>query len=298
MIIILGSGLAGCLAGVMNRDAAIYESLEQPMSHKAILRFRSPDIGEAVGIPFEKIKVHKGIYQDGSFHNVNPKLISLYSQKVSGTIAARSIQDIETVDRWIAPENFHEMLLEMCRHQLMFKAEYESVVKTKSVKISTLPMPMLAGIYNKQIDTTGHKNTIYVNKYRIDNCDAHMTVYYTDPRNPIYRASLVKDILTIESMDTVDGSDEIHVFDSFGIDPYKAEIITSNFQQNNGKISPIDENTRRNFIHSMTVDHNVYSLGRFATWRNLLLDDVFKDLLVIKRLMNKDLYQHHLEVAQ
>ena len=43
-------------------------------------------------------------------------------------------------------------------------------------------------------------------------------------------------------------------------------------------------------MHKMTVDHGVYSLGRFATWRNILLDDVVKDIDVIKSMMGQDKY--------
>jgi len=36
--------------------------------------------------------------------------------------------------------------------------------------------------------------------------------------------------------------------------------------------------------------YNVYSLGRYATWRNILLDDVYHDINVIKQLMDSDGY--------
>ena len=52
-----------------------------------------------------------------------------------------------------------------------------------------------------------------------------------------------------------------------------------------GKIRPIDENIRKEFIFQMTSKHNIYSVGRFATWRQLLLDDVVDDLKVVEQFI-------------
>jgi hypothetical protein len=43
-------------------------------------------------------------------------------------------------------------------------------------------------------------------------------------------------------------------------------------------------------IYTMSHDHGVYSLGRFALHKNILLDDVAKDVRVIKEMMNDDSY--------
>ncbi len=53
------------------------------------------------------------------------------------------------------------------------------------------------------------------------------------------------------------------------------------------KIAPINEDERRSFILWATRQHNVYSLGRFATWRpKLLLDDLVKDVRIIQQMIN------------
>ena len=64
------------------------------------------------------------------------------------------------------------------------------------------------------------------------------------------------------------------------------------------KITPIDEDTRRWVIETLSQKEEIYSLGRFATWRNILLDDVLKDLQVIKKLMNADLYSRKIHSLQ
>jgi hypothetical protein len=38
-------------------------------------------------------------------------------------------------------------------------------------------------------------------------------------------------------------------------------------------------------LFRLTHEHNVFSLGRFATWRNILLDDVVDDIVQVKRLL-------------
>jgi hypothetical protein len=38
-------------------------------------------------------------------------------------------------------------------------------------------------------------------------------------------------------------------------------------------------------LFRLTHERNIYSLGRFATWRNILLDDVVDDIAAIKKLL-------------
>lgn len=55
-------------------------------------------------------------------------------------------------------------------------------------------------------------------------------------------------------------------------------------KQTYAKILPIEEGLRKDFIYWATKEHDVYSLGRFATWRpGLLLDDLVKDIQKIEK---------------
>jgi hypothetical protein len=69
-------------------------------------------------------------------------------------------------------------------------------------------------------------------------------------------------------------------------------------QQKYGKIAPIDERFRRSSIVQLTTQHKIFSVGRFATWRNILLDDVVNDLAVVKRLIHSSAYEQHLHGAR
>ena len=57
-----------------------------------------------------------------------------------------------------------------------------------------------------------------------------------------------------------------------------------------GKIIPVDDTARRNNILNLSREKQIYSLGRFATWRQIMLDDVIGDIDVIEKIMKQDNY--------
>ncbi len=69
----------------------------------------------------------------------------------------------------------------------------------------------------------------------------------------------------------------------------------SSVEQEYGKIAPVDDLPRKALLARLTDRHNIFSLGRFATWRNILLDDVAHDATVVKRLMALGSYERKLE---
>ena len=52
-----------------------------------------------------------------------------------------------------------------------------------------------------------------------------------------------------------------------------------------GKLLPIEEKVRKEFILYLTQKYNIFSVGRFATWRQLLLDDIVDDINVIDNMI-------------
>jgi hypothetical protein len=59
------------------------------------------------------------------------------------------------------------------------------------------------------------------------------------------------------------------------------------------KVLPIDDRERKRFIMWASENHNIYSLGRFATWRpGLLMDDLVHDVRVIQRIAREGNYEH------
>ena len=86
------------------------------------------------------------------------------------------------------------------------------------------------------------------------------------------------------------------VLESFGLNLNHIQQI-DDVEQKYGKISEIDERTRKGLLYELTARHGIYSLGRFATWRNILLDDVVDDIAAIKKMAAMSNYDLRKEIA-
>ena len=303
-MIILGAGLSGCLAGALNKDAEIFEAISNDTTHKAVLRFRSPEISDAIGIPFKKVKVYKYIWYEDKFVPLSPRMMNLYSHKVSNTFSARSIVNLDPAIRWIAPDDLLDILKEQCEGRIGYSVPLNRTFikdcqQTLQPIISTVPLYVMADLFDLYDGDMTHKFTdIYINQFNIRNCDVYQTIYYPDPELGVYRATISGDTLIIESTDIMTGKEGASfqaVWKSFGLRESNTTQTLTDHLQRNGKIMPISERIRRKLIFDLTVNHGIYSLGRFATWRHILMDDVYKDIHVIKSLINKDAYEHKLE---
>lgn len=311
--------MAGLLAAESFPDCEIWQNTkkdEVPI-HNALLRFRSPEIGERLGIPFKKVRVNKNIIDYDSDElkfsrahehqnyfklksTVNIRDANMYSNKVSGGVYNRSIWNIAPCDRWIAPENFHNILLERFKDRIRYETTLtkETLFSNQNRIVNTAPLPLIASWFPDDAicKEIFDRRPIYTYKFKINHaCDVYQTVYDPHPSNPIYRYSITKDILIVETIMPVERHMlEVYVQNYidliFGI-PARNGIVTeipSMHKGNaNGKLSLINDAVRKDFLHRLSRDHNVYSLGRFATWRNLLMDDLPKDINFIKLLMNR-----------
>ena len=146
----------------------------------------------------------------------------------------------------------------------------------------------------------------------LENVDAYVSVYVPDPLELFNRVSLTGNVMTIEvSLPHFSSADEVSNYMNrirdndrerrellksalyvLGID----KTIISNERwsvQRYAKILPITEVERKTFVLWATDKFNIYSLGRFATWRpGLLMDDVVNDVRVIRRIINNGSYDH------
>lgn len=312
---ILGAGMAGCLMGVLNPGAKVYEAAEKlPDTHRAVLRFRDNKISQATGIPFKKVKVYKTIWADGKERMLGPQWINQYSKKVTGKYNPRSIVNLDTVERYIAPSNFHHMLAEMIgsnihfnmkltaadKHAISFNDNPEQeVARDFEPVITTIPMGIMADILDEKVGDgiVFEHQPITVTRFTIKDCDVYQTVYYPKDNNA-YRATLTGEDLIVESIGDVNHNMMVDVLKSFGLTlgclnlPDGEWDLDKHIQstQQYGKISPIDDRVRRDFMLKLTLEHNIYSVGRFACWRNILLDDVYDDNFRIKAMINSDPY--------
>jgi len=289
---IFGAGLSGLIAGVANPRAKIYEKGDYgTQGHQALLRFRTNAVSDMTGIKFKKVKVIKAIWSNGAERQPSPRLVALYSHKNTGHFENRSIMDIKTVERFIAPDNFHQLLVDECEDRITYEhAVDKDDFKSDENIISTLPLSFNAKMLGYDFPTEKNMSKIYVTRVIVDNCDMYTTVYYPDDDISVYRASITGKTLIIESKDEIDNEYLGIVLKSMGLDSSIIEIEMGNHIQPMGKLSDVNDSERRVMIYKMSHDHGVFSLGRFALHKNILLDDVAHDIRVVKAMMADDSY--------
>lgn len=303
--VIFGAGLTGLLAAHAWPTASIIEkSPTPPTPHRALLRFRSDAVARLTGVEFRKVRVRKGIWWD-SFQAPSIALANHYSAKVlDGRLDAdRSIWNVEPADRYVAPDTLHEQLIEAVLPRLRLGidvAEHPTNFGSNAPRmVSTIPLPVLIKDVLNDYDPglEFFRAPISVTRFRVPKADLYQTVYFPHPAMSVYRASMTGDVLIIESIagaihpDEISPDDLHEVLQAFGLQQSIDSLGT--VEQKYGKIAPISDAVRRELLFRITHDYNIYSLGRFAIWRNILLDDVVQDIDVIKRLMKSgSAYDH------
>jgi len=298
-MVIIGAGLSGLLAGLYWRDALILERSQEPtINQKALLRFRSPAIGDFTNIPFKAVQVRKAIYSDDLLHTAATiRTANLYTQKVLGFLSGeeRSIWNLDPCVRYIAPDDFPLMLAERLKDRITYGCNVTH--RPNDVVVSTAPMPRnleLVSIAGKMgIDRFAFAD-IRVVRFRLQKGEAYQTIYFPDPSTPVYRASITGNTLIVEMTTRINQdvdlnpSDMADISEAFGL-RCELDLIEAKTQRY-GKIAPIEERARREAIYTMSKEHRLYSLGRYAVWRNILLDDVLNDIRVINSLREGDQY--------
>jgi hypothetical protein len=309
-MLIIGAGMSGLLAGQYFRSMQpkIVEKQDSlPNNHKALLRFRSDAVSKLSGIPFKKVRVDK-LMNYKEKHITHPTLMhnNLYSQKVTDTIRGRSIMDLSTVDRYIAPNDFINRL----SHGL--NIEYNSDARAKIVRqvldpsdvlISTMPIHILSSVLNFELPVQLETKEIWTAKFEIETpkCDVYQTVYYPNPLLPLYRLSITGNMVIAEFCRDPNEDTKwkkellehniLHFLDiDFGI-VYPEVSYPEISYQKYGKLVPVDGSEVKDFMAWATRNYNIYSLGRWGTHRQLLMDDVVKDLDVIRNMILSNQYR-------
>lgn len=293
---IIGAGMAGLLAGNMLRrhEVQILEKQSSlPNNHHAVLRFRNRRVSEQTHIPFREVRVFKACDEPDPI-----KAAMLYSRKVTGRYEVRSLIDLEPCTRYIAPPDF----IARMAHGLDIAygvdgRDYLAPEHRDTPIISTLPMPVLMDLLDydgARPEFVSHPGwTINVDLDEVDIC---ATRYYSALRfsTRFYRASITGDKLAIEFAGTMPQpmmtqsivGDIQTVLMDFGIHPEAARDWSVNESRyaKLGNLSDPDRRRAKDFIFWASTKLNIFSLGRFATWRSgLLLDHVVDDVLQIER---------------
>ena len=309
-MIVAGAGMSGLLAACMLRNecSSILEAQPcLPINHSAVLRFRSTAVSDILNIPFKKVTVMKAIQP---WRNPVAEAMA-YSVKCNGHASMRSISSgMGKVDRYIAPQNLVQQMANMCSPQSagVGAIDFGLCLDIGLIQgngepiISTLPMPMLMKMLEWETKSQFRSVSGFNLTCTLQEVEAYCSVYVPEPTHPYSRVSITDNRLIVEipdphsqfAEDEFSTRRELHrriIQDArmhlgvLGVECLHDDIECR--RQKYAKILPIDENERQRFILWATEKHNVYSLGRFATWRpGLLLDDVVNDVRVIHRLAN------------
>lgn len=299
--VIVGAGLSGLIAAHAWPRAEVVEREAAPRQHhKAVLRFRGEAISALTGVEFRRVTVRKALWSEGAFRSPTLRHANSYSGKLLGRIENdRSVWNLEPVERWIAPDNFYQRLVEAVGSRVRWGCAVDwTPTAERAPLISTVPLPSVLkalALEHDQIEFVFAPIT--VRRYSVQDCDVFQTIYFPDRRTRLYRASITGDLMIAESIGNGEEleREQQDLEEAFGIEGRLAHIETSN--QKYGKIAPIDPVARRALLLRLTTDHGIYSLGRFATWRNVLLDDLVHDIAVIRRLIAGDTYSSRLAAA-
>lgn len=298
---IIGAGLAGLLAGNMLRhhNPVIFEQQQSlPNNHSAVLRFRSSIVGDTLNIPFKKVRMIKC-----AVPWKNPVADALaYSRKNTGVMHSdRSITaGLVSDERFIAPQDLIPRMAEgLTIHYgnpfVFGQDKYDGPI------ISTLPLPVLAKLLNYPIEIkTTSTPAVHIWAMLAD-CDAYVSLVVPDPASEITRISITGANLIIETnrRDIPQDLEEKFAWLDFIAKQVSMMLGTSIMDtgplmpklSQYAKINPIDDKIRKDFIHWATDKHNIFSLGRFATWRpKLLMDDLVQDIRLIDRWVRDGSY--------
>lgn len=308
-MIIVGAGAAGLIAANMLRRhrPVVYEAGPAlPDNHAAVLRFRTEGVSRVTGIPFKKVTVHKAIKNpfNGMIQSeASLQLSNMYALKVTGRVIPRSILNLEPAERWIAPSDFLQQMAASVEIRFNSGIDFNCWDYKKFPAgcgtISTIPMPILM----KQIGWSPMPEfgywpiSVITAEFAEPEVDVYQTIYYPGHNHyGVYRASItgnriIIELLGLEEMQMADLGPVISLIsEDFGIRAIRNSSVKIKHQKF-GKIAPIADSVRKAFMFWASEKHHIYSLGRYATWRNILLDDIVKDVQFIDGFIaNRDLY--------
>lgn len=298
-ITVIGAGMAGLLAGAMLRsdcEMIIEQQLSLPNNHSALLRFRSSVVGDVLGFPFKKVQVMKSA---APWRNPLADALA-YAKKCTNMYTLRSSLSAksEMEERYIAPSNLIHMMAERVQAPIELGKKLEWV---SGPSISTMPMPALMDHLSYDGERPDFQSVSGANmNATLTGVSAYATLYVPNPDIAFSRISITGDRLTIEfpNMNSAnvafDGERYIkQALSMLGMPRSDWYTDLSISDQKYAKILPVDDKLRKRFILWATEHHDVYSLGRFATWRpHVLLDDVVNDVRVIQSIISHGSYDH------
>lgn len=311
---IIGLGMASLLAKCYFKDAELIareselEAFDPNKHHTAVLRFKSDLVSKISGIEMPHVIVRKEVVN--AYNNkmdLSIAAINAYSLKVNECLVERSITDADKiVSRYVPRDNFISQLWDNIDKEDIVTVndtfDLNTLCEKDEAIISTIPLwKWYKELRNDGIDYKIKPIRVVV--YKIPNCNLHQTIYFPF-HNGVYRTTIEYDRMIIEAVNEL--NDDINniaflnepdrllfeVCKAFGIFNWSNFKLISDHVYHLGKMNTfnIDNNRRKALILDLTLKKNVYSLGRYATMRNIGMDSIAEDILKIDKLIKIDNY--------
>lgn len=297
-VLIIGAGVSGLVAAQMlrrNYNCIVVErSQALTPTNNAVMRLRSRAL-ETAGVKLRRVKVLKSVLNSSNF--VRDALS--YAYKCTGEYRSdRSMpQADEIVERFVADDLLGQLSQGIdirygCNVNSFAVAAEEFAADHV---ISTIALPAALQLTLPGFDSAQFKfQKGFVVNARVSNCNAYASLYVPLESSIITRISITGDNLAIEFKFDSNYSIICRKFNDIleevcsliGFRQHELYDVKINSQAMH-KIVPIGERKRKDYVRSLTDNFNIYSLGRFATWRpKLLADDLVRDVKLIERMMN------------
>lgn len=315
-LIIIGAGISGLIAFNFFKKynpVIIEKNTEREFglnNHSALFRIKDSRIPLLLGLNARKISISKSIYSSREFHEKPTiKMANEYSIKTNGTISKRSIlnESDNGIRYLINKEELIKEFIKRYKYHCHFGCKLINI-ENKMITVDIKDKGLQNFNYNNCINTTRVDNLLQLtgNKLKVTNknfkilpiytaniklkikCNVNQTVYIPDRDEIIYRMTLQENKLIIEGTKTIIFGDIISLSNSiFGLRECDFDFNSLKYEEmKQGKIREIEENNRRNIIFNLTKNYHIYSLGRFAIWKNITTNDLMQDCEIIERFIN------------
>lgn len=296
-MIIIGAGISGIMAEKAflgsGFDIEMYDASKEPLkAHLAVMRLRDQESERYFG-QLDRITVRKAVlWKNNLTENPTIQMNNEYSLKTRGMIDRRSLSSCGEVDRYLFREFPKSFICQYGQSLTGYKDksfEIGNNLKQYDICISTIPMPSLLSVLGINAGIEFIYKPIYVSRMSI-NLDSrvYQTIYIPESQFLVYRITLDNNVIVTESLAGFPSAEEIdYLLQFFAIGSKNYDLNSGHKQvQKYGKIVDIDDAVRRSLLMMITDKFNIYSLGRFAIWKSIRVDDVIKDIEQIKRLMD------------
>lgn len=292
--IIVGAGWAGMIAAERWSEARIYEIRSPSECSANFIRMRADSLANALKLPATKVTAYSCVLSiDGDSFSyrdqATPADMINYSRKVIGVLSARSIMSTGRHTRWVVGA---DALLEL-RHRHRSRIKYNAVLAPShwadpSIQIiNTAPLECAADALEIPLSHGVAAHTVTLIRAPVLGADSSLsvTLYVPSPDTPVSRITLSEGWLVLELTHPVPSTASVIELAraSLGLHPHELGEPQSITQPS--KLAPQSEEARA-VIYAMSINHNVWSLGRHATARpGVLIEHLPHDCDVISRLI-------------